>query len=162
MTSKKILTPARAQEICLQLLKQNKHVVFTNGCFDILHAGHVQYLEAAREKGDFLILALDTDDAVRKLKGKGRPINSLKFRMKVMAALECVDAVTWFSNANPLPLIKKLKPRILVKGGDWKIQTILGYEEVTGWGGKVFSLPFLKGKSTTGLIETICNRYKAS
>jgi rfaE bifunctional protein nucleotidyltransferase chain/domain len=130
-------------------------VVFTNGCFDILHPGHVSYLEAARKKGDFLVVALDTDAAVRKLKGPGRPVNRLESRMQVLAALESVDAVTWFGGANPVPLIKKLKPSVLVKGGDWKIELILGSKEVLGWGGKVFSLRYVEGNSTTGIIRKI-------
>ena len=129
--------------------------MFTNGCFDILHPGHVTYLEAARRKGDFLVVAMDTDAAVRKLKGPERPINPLESRMQVLAALESIDAVTWFSGGNPIPLISRIKPDVLVKGGDWKIPQILGSKEVLSWGGKVFSLKFVVGKSTTNIVNKI-------
>ncbi len=152
---KKILTPNQALKICSALRKQNKKIIFTNGCFDILHSGHVQYLQKAKEKGDFLIVALDIDYSVRKLKGKGRPVNPLRSRQLVMAALESVDAVTYFENSNPLPIIQKLKPHILVKGGDWKIKDIIGSKEVLGWSGKVFSISYIKGKSTTNIIRKI-------
>ena len=153
--AKKLFSPQRAALVCKKAAKSGKRVVFTNGCFDILHPGHVAYLEAARAKGDFLVVALDTDAAVRKLKGPERPINALASRMQVIAALESVDAVTWFGGGNPIPTIKKLKPSILVKGGDWKVDQILGSKEVLSWGGKVFSLKFIAGKSTTGIIKKI-------
>lgn len=140
---------------CRREIRAGRKVVFTNGCFDILHPGHVTYLEAARGKGDFLVVALDTDAAVRKLKGPDRPVNSLESRMSVIAALECVDAVTWFDKGNPVPTIKKLHPNVLVKGGDWKPHQILGSKEVLCWGGKVFSLPYIEGKSTTNIIKKI-------
>ncbi len=151
----KILTPQKATAICKQLRKKNKKIVFTNGCFDIIHPGHVQYLEKAKSKGDFLIVALDTDESVRSLKGAGRPVNNLESRQTVMAALASIDAVTYFENSNPLPIIEKLKPHVLVKGGDWKIKDIIGSAEVLGWGGKVFSISYLKGKSTTNIIDKI-------
>lgn len=132
---------------------KGKHFVFTNGCFDILHAGHVQYLEKARTLGDGLILALNDDASVKRLKGKTRPLNQLKDRMRVIAALGCVDYVTWFSEDTPLKTILTIKPKVLVKGGDWKLQQIVGAKEVISWDGKVYSLPFLKGRSTTKLIQ---------
>lgn len=135
--------------------RKGMRVVFTNGCFDILHPGHVSYLESAKKKGDLLVVALDTDAAVRKLKGRTRPINSLSSRMHVIAALESVDYVTWFQKGDPRTIIKQLKPDVLVKGGDWPVSQILGSKEVLGWGGKVFSLTYKKGKSTTSLINTI-------
>ena len=156
--SQKILSPKSAERACKSARSKKKRVVFTNGCFDILHEGHVQYLQDARKKGDFLIVALDTDQAVRKLKGPSRPVNSLSSRLAVIAALESVDAVTWFSGGNPLPTIKKLRPAVLVKGGDWKIPQIIGSKEVLGWKGKVFSLPFVEGKSTSKIISTIVSR----
>lgn len=151
----KISTPARAQAMCRKAQRSGKRVVFTNGCFDIVHPGHVTYIEAARKKGDFLVLALDTDEAVRKLKGPERPVNPLESRMQVIAALESVDCVTWFEGGDPRPLIKKLRPSVLCKGGDWKVAQILGHEEVLSWGGKVYSLKFVAGKSTTNIIEKI-------
>lgn len=153
--NKKILSPFQAQNLCKKLSERGTRIVFTNGCFDILHTGHVQYLAKARRKGDFLIVALDTDQAVRHLKGRDRPVNSLKDRMQVIAALECVDAVTWFEDADPLALIKKIRPRVLVKGGDWPIDKIRGSFEVQNWGGKVYSISFLSGRSTTNIIKKI-------
>ena len=151
----KIYSADKAKAQCAQAARQGKRVVFTNGCFDILHEGHVTYLQQARAKGDFLVVAMDTDAAVRALKGNDRPINALKCRQKVMAALECVDLVTSFGGGNPLPLIKKLKPKVLVKGGDWKVHQIIGSKEVLAWGGKVFSLPYVQGRSTTGIVKKI-------
>ncbi|MBI2607062.1 MAG: D-glycero-beta-D-manno-heptose 1-phosphate adenylyltransferase [Deltaproteobacteria bacterium] len=154
----KILAPSRAASLCRRIAARGRRVVFTNGCFDILHPGHVTYLERARACGDFLIVALDTDAAVRALKGKGRPINPLRSRQQVVAALESVDAVTSFGGGDPVPLIKKLQPAILVKGGDWKVARILGSREVASWGGKAYSLPFVAGKSTTRIIRKIRKR----
>lgn len=151
----KIVSPTEAARLCRRASSRGLRVVFTNGCFDILHPGHVTYLEAARRKGDFLIVAMDTDAAVRKLKGRGRPVNPLAARMQVLAALESVDAVTWFDKGNPVPVIQRIRPAVLVKGGDWKVAQILGSAEVLGWGGKVFSLPYVHGKSTTAIIGKI-------
>ena len=151
MIQKKILSlPA-----LLKALKKHskKKIVFTNGCFDILHAGHVTYLEKAREKGDILIVALNTDASTRKLKGPTRPINSLSDRSKVIAALESVSFVTSFNEETPLKLIQKILPDVLVKGGDYEIKKIVGYQEVTGNGGKVLTIPFLKGRSTSNVIK---------
>jgi rfaE bifunctional protein nucleotidyltransferase chain/domain len=152
-TRKKIKTPARLRLV----LPQNRKVVFTNGCFDILHPGHIAYLEEARRQGDCLVVALNSDTSIRRLKGKDRPINPLEDRLRVMAALECVDYVTSFEEDTPLKLIQKLgsKIRVLVKGGDWKPEQIVGSQEVLGWGGKVKSLKFIPGKSTTGIVKKI-------
>ncbi|MEK6706174.1 MAG: D-glycero-beta-D-manno-heptose 1-phosphate adenylyltransferase [Bdellovibrionota bacterium] len=128
-------------------------VVFTNGCFDLLHRGHVSYLEKARLLGDILVVALNTDISVKAIKGDGRPINTLKDRMVVMAALQAVDYVTWFNETTPLSLINFLKPDILVKGGDWKTRQIVGAKEVLSWGGRVRSLKYLTGFSTTNLLS---------
>ncbi len=142
------------------LLKKRgkKKVVFTNGCFDILHLGHVTYLEKARKQGALLVVALDTDESVRALKGPTRPMNPLEDRMGVIAALGSVDYVTWFEGGDPRPLIQQLKPNILVKGGDWKPEQILGSVEVKSWGGTVKSLPFVEGRSTTALIKKVTER----
>jgi rfaE bifunctional protein nucleotidyltransferase chain/domain len=128
-------------------------LVFTNGCFDLLHKGHVSYLEAARKKGDTLVVALNADDSVRRLKGADRPLNKLEDRLEVMAALECVDYVTWFEDDTPLSVIVALRPDVLVKGGDWKPEQIVGSKEVLESGGKVLSLPYIEGKSTSALIQ---------
>jgi rfaE bifunctional protein nucleotidyltransferase chain/domain len=130
-----------------------RRVVFTNGCFDLLHPGHVRYLEQARARGDLLVVALNSDASVSRLKGPERPINRLADRLEVMAALECVDFVTWFEEDTPLGAILSLRPDVLVKGGDWKVADIVGGKEVLSWGGKVRSLPYVEGKSTTRIIE---------
>lgn len=139
----------------LKALKKskNKKIVFTNGCFDILHAGHVTYLEKAKAKGDILIVALNSDASTRKLKGPTRPINPLSDRAKVVAALESVSYVTSFNDETPIKLIKKILPDVLVKGGDYEVKKIVGYQEVTTHGGKVITIPFLKGRSTTNIIN---------
>ncbi len=131
-------------------------IVFTNGCFDILHRGHVSYLAQAKSLGKSLIVAVNTDASVRRLgKGDDRPINNTENRAAVMAALASVDLVTWFDQDTPLELILTIKPQILVKGGDWKVQDIVGSAEVIAWGGKVHSIPFLFNTSTTATIKKI-------
>ena len=130
-----------------------KKVVFTNGCFDLLHKGHVAYLERARKLGDLLVVALNSDESVERLKGPERPLNTLSDRMEVIAALESVDYVAWFEEDIPLNIILKLRPDILVKGGDWKIENMIGAKEVISWGGKVRSLRYIEGQSTTKIIE---------
>ena len=136
-----------------KLQRKGLKVVFTNGCFDILHKGHVSYLDRARRLGDVLVVALNSDASVSRLKGPDRPINGLRDRMEVMAALECVDFVVSFGEDTPLKTILKLRPDVLVKGGDWKPEQIVGSHEVLGWGGKVRSLRFIEGHSTTRIIE---------
>jgi rfaE bifunctional protein nucleotidyltransferase chain/domain len=148
----KIKSPAQLMRLTRSLAKARKKTVFTNGCFDLIHKGHVSYLEQARKLGDVLIVALNADSTVRKLKGKGRPLNTLADRMDVMAALESVDFVTWFEEDTPLALIRKLHPKVLVKGGDWRPDQIVGASDVQSWGGKAHSLPYIEGKSTTRLI----------
>lgn len=140
-----------------QFLQQNKDkkIVFTNGCFDILHRGHVAYLEEARKLGDLLVVGLNSDASVKRLKGEERPINNESDRKFVMSRLKSVDFVEVFSEDTPLNLILKIKPRVLVKGGDWKIDQIVGGKEVIAWGGDVFSLNFVDGYSTTSLIDKI-------
>ena len=135
------------------LHERSKKIVFTNGCFDILHAGHVEYLAAAKELGDKLIVAINTDRSVRKLKGSSRPINTLAHRAKVLSSLQCVDKVVFFDEETPIKLIKTIKPDVLVKGGDYKINEIVGYEEVVKSGGKVMTIPLVKGISTTKIIQ---------
>ena len=128
---------------------QGKKVVFTNGCFDILHVGHVTYLEEAKNEGDKLIVAANTDESVRTLKGPGRPINDEKSRLIVLAALAAVDAVILFNEDTPLELINALRPDVLVKGGDYPVESIVGYALVTGYGGVVKTLSLVEGYSTT-------------
>jgi rfaE bifunctional protein nucleotidyltransferase chain/domain len=130
--------------------------VFTNGCFDILHRGHVTYLAQARTLGASLIVAANSDASVRRLgKGDDRPVNTLEDRMAVLAALECVSLVTWFDEDTPLRRILDCRPDILVKGGDWTVENIVGATEVKGWGGEVHSIPFIHQRSTTALLEKI-------
>ena len=148
----KILSPQKLAALLEQARKKGKKTVFTNGCFDLIHRGHVTYLETARNKGDLLIVALNSDESVQRLKGPTRPLNPLADRRIVMAALESVDYVTWFTQDTPLQLIRKLKPDVLVKGGDWKVNQIVGAEEVLERGGKVYSISFVEGHSTTRLI----------
>ncbi|WP_323002819.1 D-glycero-beta-D-manno-heptose 1-phosphate adenylyltransferase [Denitromonas sp.] len=131
-------------------------LVFTNGCFDILHRGHVTCLARARALGASLVVALNTDASVRRLgKGSDRPINPLADRLAVMAALGSVDLVTWFDEDTPLNTILACRPDILAKGGDWPVETIVGAAEVTGWGGQVHAIAFEHERSTTRLIDTI-------
>ena len=149
----KIQSPNSLARVLTKARQKGAKPVFTNGCFDLLHKGHVTYLERARRLGDLLVVALNSDASVRRLKGAERPINRLEDRLEVLAALECVDYVTWFSEDDPVSLIRKLKPLVLVKGGDWKPSQILGGSDVKSWGGKVRSLKFVPGRSTTELIR---------
>ncbi|HEX8687968.1 MAG TPA: D-glycero-beta-D-manno-heptose 1-phosphate adenylyltransferase [Pyrinomonadaceae bacterium] len=130
-------------------------LVFTNGCFDILHVGHVRYLAAARRLGDALLVAINSDRSVRALKGPGRPVMNERERAEVLAALAAVDFVTVFGEESPRRLIAELLPDVLVKGGDYAPEEIHGREEVEAAGGRVLALPFVEGASTTGIIERI-------
>jgi len=153
-----ILSLAELQRELGRLRQHGKRVVFTNGCFDLLHPGHVHYLTQARALGDALIVALNSDGAVRELKGPGRPILKEQERAQVIAALGCVDYVTIFDDVSPRATISALRPEILVKGGDWNVDEIIGREEVEAAGGQVLSLPFVEGISTSDLIERIRRR----
>lgn len=149
----KICAPA---ELPVRLAAVARPLVFTNGCFDILHRGHVTYLAQARALGVSLLVAVNTDASVRRLgKGGDRPINGLEDRMAVLAALECVSLVTWFDQDTPIDRILESRPDVLVKGGDWPVDRIVGSREVAGWGGQVHSIPFLHERSTTALVEKI-------
>ena len=131
-------------------------LVFTNGCFDILHRGHVTYLAQARALGASLVLGVNTDASVRRLgKGEDRPVNRQEDRMAVLAALESISLVTWFDEDTPLNLILACRPDVLVKGGDWSAENIVGAKEVLSWGGKVHSIPFLHQTSTTATLAKI-------
>lgn len=134
---------------------KGKKIVFTNGCFDILHRGHVTYLAEAKKLGDLLVIGLNSDASVKRLKGPERPINNENDRRYVMSQLKSVDYVEIFTEDTPLNLILTVKPKVLVKGGDWKIEQIVGGKEVQQMGGEVFSLNFVDGYSTTNLIEKI-------
>jgi rfaE bifunctional protein nucleotidyltransferase chain/domain len=138
-----------------RLRREGKRVVFTNGCFDLLHPGHVRYLKEARALGDALVVALNSDRSVRALKGEARPILNQQERAEVMAALESVDYVIIFDEETPRELIASLLPDVLVKGGDWPIEQIVGREEVEAAGGTVLALPYVDGSSTTDVINRI-------
>lgn len=138
-----------------KLKSKKKRIVFTNGCFDILHKGHVAYLQAAKSLGDILIVGMNTDDSVKRLKGSERPVNSLEDRAFVLSSLRSVDYVVPFDEDTPLSLIESIMPDILVKGGDYTIDTIIGAKEVIAHGGAVEIIPFVEGKSTTSIIEAI-------
>lgn len=137
------------------LRREGRTVVFTNGCFDLLHLGHIRYLTQARSLGDALVVALNSDRSVRALKGEGRPILNERERAEVLAALKAVDYVVIFDEGTPRDLIAKLLPDVLVKGGDWPLDEIVGRLEVEAAGGKVLSLPYVEGSSTTDIIKRI-------
>lgn len=138
---------------------KGKKVVFTNGCFDLLHAGHVKYLQKARKLGDILVLGLNSDTSVRRLKGEKRPLIGEEERAHILAALDCIDFVVLFDEDTPLELIKLLKPHILAKGGDYTPETVVGRELVESYGGHVELVTFVDGKSTTNIIERVLERY---
>ena len=140
--------------------KQGLKVVFTNGCFDILHIGHVRYLQEAKRYGDKLIIGLNSDASVRKIKGEKRPIIPQEQRAEVLAALSCVDRIVIFDEPTPLRLITFLQPDVLIKGADWPEEKIVGREVVLRKGGIVKRIPLAKGVSTTRIIEEIITRYK--
>ena len=146
---------AQLKLICKEAKEDSLKVVFTNGCFDILHAGHLSYLEAAKKLGDKLIVGINNDSSVSKLKGKGRPINPLEERMALIQALKCVDYVVSFSEDTPLKLIEFLKPNVLVKGADYKVKDIVGSESVIKDGGEVRTIPLVKGLSSSRKIQKI-------
>ena len=145
-------------EAVRSLQRAGRKVVFTNGCFDLLHIGHVRYLQEAQELGDALVVGVNSDASVRRLKGPGRPLTPAKERAEILAALACVDFVTIFGATTPLQLIRAIGPDVLVKGGDWPVDTIVGREVVEGRGGKVLAIPFVKNKSTTAVIGKIRGR----
>jgi D-beta-D-heptose 7-phosphate kinase/D-beta-D-heptose 1-phosphate adenosyltransferase len=138
-----------------EIKKADKTIVFTNGCFDIIHAGHVQYLEQAKALGDILVIGLNSDASVKRLKGETRPVNNQTNRAIVLSALQSVDYVIIFTEDTPYELIKALQPDVLVKGGDWQPDTIVGADIVKAKGGKVLSLPFWDGLSTTNTIQAL-------
>jgi D-beta-D-heptose 7-phosphate kinase/D-beta-D-heptose 1-phosphate adenosyltransferase len=145
----------------LEILRAaGKKIVFTNGCFDIIHTGHTRYLATARFLGDVLIVAANSDSSVRVIKGEKRPINPQAERAEVLAALESVDFVTIFDEPDPYRVIAELQPDVLVKGGDWPIEKIIGRDIVEARGGRVINVPYVEGSSTTGIIEKIVKTYK--
>jgi rfaE bifunctional protein nucleotidyltransferase chain/domain len=144
-------------ETTILFLKKNigKKIVFTNGCFDILHLGHVEYLNEAKAQGDLLLVAINSDESVRKIKGPDRPINNENDRAKMLLNLKSVDCVQVFNESTPLEIIKLIKPMVLVKGGDWKPDQIIGSDFVASIGGETLSLSFKNGYSTSNLIKAV-------
>jgi rfaE bifunctional protein nucleotidyltransferase chain/domain len=141
------------------LRKEGKKIAFTNGCFDILHVGHIRYLREARKTADVLVLALNSDSSVQSIKGEKRPLVCEEERAEIMAALEFIDFVTIFPELTPLELINYLKPDILIKGGDWPENKVVGRDDVKKWGGRVMLIPEVTGKSTTNIVEKIKKVY---
>ena len=160
MTEDKIKSVSSLKKILKSLKKKGKKVIFTNGCFDILHRGHVKLLEKARSLGDVLVVAINTDSSVKKIKGPRRPVNSERDRSVVLSALSFVDFVTFFDEPDPARIIKQLDPDVLVKGGDWKKGEIIGADYVKSKGGNVYSLPLIRGYSTSRFIANIEKRSK--
>ncbi len=152
----KVVTKEYALKRVNELKAAQKKIVFTNGCFDIVHPGHVDYLCQARDLGDFLILGLNTDDSVKKLnKAPDRPINNEQARAAVLAGLACVDMIVLFNEATPFELIQYLLPHILVKGNDYSVEQVVGHDIVQAAGGKVITIPLLQGFSTSAIIKKI-------
>lgn len=156
----KILTLESLVTRLKKVRKAAKKIVFTNGCFDILHVGHVRYLAEARSRGDILIVGLNSDASVSLIKGDRRPIVRQHHRAEVLASLACVDHIVIFEEPDPLRLIQTLKPDILVKGEDWETDAIIGAEDVRSRGGEIVRISFVEETSTTGIIQTILKRYR--
>lgn len=134
-------------------------IVFTNGCFDIIHTGHTRYLEKAKAEGDVLVVGLNSDASVRGIKGEKRPVNNETDRAEALSALKAVDYVTIFSEPDPYNVIAAIQPDVLIKGGDWPLDQIIGRDIVEARGGRVVNLPYIEGRSTTGIIEKIIRSY---
>ncbi len=143
------------------LRKEGKKIAFTNGCFDLLHVGHVRYLKEARKTADVLVLALNSDSSVQTIKGPKRPLVPEQERAEILSALECIDFITIFSESTPLALIGLLKPDVLIKGGDWAEEQVVGRNEIRQWGGRVEIIPEVAGKSTTNIVDRVLSVYGA-
>ncbi len=156
----KIKTIEELRPLLSILRAAGKKIVFTNGCFDIIHTGHARYLAKARALGDLLVVAVNSDASVRSLKGDTRPVNSEADRMEVLASLEAVDFVTLFNEPDPYRVIAALQPDVLVKGGDWPVDKIIGRDIVAARGGQVVNIPYVEGASTTGIIEKIMKQCR--
>ena len=156
----KIIGKKELLRIIKNLKTRRKRIVFTNGCFDLLHIGHIRYLEKARTLGDILVVGVNSDSSVRILKGPKRPILPAKERAEILSGLGCVDYITIFNEQDPLKLITSLHPHVLVKGGDWTKEQIVGGDVVERSGGKVVIISFVKGASTSNLIGTILKKYE--
>jgi D-beta-D-heptose 7-phosphate kinase/D-beta-D-heptose 1-phosphate adenosyltransferase len=159
-TAKKIVSLEDLVVLIEEFRSAGQQSVFTNGCFDILHVGHIRYLAQARALGDLLIVGLNSDGSVRKIKGVKRPIVCQEYRAEMLASLVWVDYVLTFEEPDPLRLIQTLKPDVLVKGEDWEADAIIGAEDVISRGGKIVRIPVEEEASTTGIIQTILQRYQ--
>ena len=154
---RKIVCRKDLKELILKWRNANERIVFTNGCFDLLHLGHVDYLAKAKDLGERLIIGVNTDSSVKRLKGEHRPLQNENSRLHILAALQSVDAVVLFDEDTPYELIKEIEPDILVKGADYKIENIVGYDIVVSRGGSVQTIEFIEGYSTTLIEKRILN-----
>jgi D-beta-D-heptose 7-phosphate kinase/D-beta-D-heptose 1-phosphate adenosyltransferase len=159
LTESKILSARPLQAALAPLRSAGKQIVFTNGCFDLLHAGHVKYLQQARQLGDLLVLGLNSDASIRRLKGEKRPLLEETERAQILAALDCIDYLIIFDEDTPLDLLQLVRPDILVKGGDYSVDQVVGKDLVESYGGRVELIQFVEGKSTTNIVEKIIQRY---
>lgn len=160
MANEKIINFDEIEEIIQKDKELGKKIVFTNGCFDILHKGHITYLYEAKKLGDILIIGLNSDNSIKRIKGEKRPILPEDERAFILSALEMVDYVVIFEEDTPYELIKRVKPDVLVKGGDWDVKNIVGRDIVESYNGKVLNIPYIEGKSTTNIIERILSVYR--
>jgi D-beta-D-heptose 7-phosphate kinase/D-beta-D-heptose 1-phosphate adenosyltransferase len=159
MALNKLLTLDEVVRIRSRLRNEGKKLVFTNGCFDLLHVGHVRYLNCARAMGDALVVAVNSDRSIREIKGKGRPIVPEAERAEVLSALACIDYIFIFDDPTPQQVIDAIVPDVLVKGADWDLSEIVGRETVEKGGGIVRNIPLVEGSSTTGIIEKVIERF---
>ena len=150
---KKIVPFDQIESLFSDSFREQHKLVFTNGCFDVLHRGHIYYLSRARELGDLLVLGLNSDESVTRLKGPGRPVNQQQARAEVLGGLAFVDHIVIFPEDTPLNLINAVRPHVLIKGGDYKVDDIVGYQQVRSWGGRVKIIPLLEGYSSTSIID---------
>ena len=155
MSADKIISPDEIEAVADRLRAQKATIVFTNGVFDLLHPGHVDYLTAARKEGSHLIVGVNSEASARRIKGEKRPLVRLEERIEVLAAWEAVSLVTWFEEDTPEQIIRRIRPDVLIKGDDWKIEEIVGKGFVESCGGRVLTLPYNKGYSTSAIIEKI-------
>ncbi len=160
MIKEKIINTSKLITVIRALKKRGKKIVFTNGCFDILHKGHIKLLKKAKSLGDILVVAINSDSSVKKIKGRKRPFNSAQDRAVVLSSISFVDFITTFSEPDPARIIKRLNPDILVKGGDWDKNEIVGSRYIKSRGGKVCSVSLAKGYSTSGIINAITKRVR--
>lgn len=146
-------------QVVNRLKQEGKRIVFTNGCFDIIHMGHVLYLKKAREYGDVLVAGLNSDISIKIIKGDKRPVVPEAERAEVLSSIRFVDYVVIFNEPDPFKTIEAIKPDVLVKGGDWAVENIIGRDVVESFGGKVYNIPYIEGSSSTNIIEEILKRY---